>query len=284
MMILAAQDIRLRAITTVSGNVALPLVNNNVLRLLSYFNKKDIPVFPGAFRPLLEPPRDASGVHGSNGLGDIALPESSLSLEETAAPQGLYRTVTDHKPCSVLALGPLTNLACAFVLYPRLPEALEHLYIMGGALDKGNITRYAEFNIAADPEAAEIVFQSGVPITLLPWDVCLANIFTDRHLKELHLHASRAGDLFLKINQAPLGYFEKIMGSRSLAMADELAAGCCIDPVMITRSLKTNLHVELAGTLMRGATVTSAGGNITVVTEIDRSRFIDTLANINTLP
>ena len=283
MMALAGDNVEVIGVSTVSGNVSLDQVSMNVLRLLSFLGYGHIPVYAGAHRPLVEPARDASGVHGSNGLGDVALPPAGRKLETVSAPEGLYRAVREHPGTAVVALGPLTNIACTIVLHPDFHECIDRLYIMGGAVDRGNVTRYAEFNIAADPEAAEIVFTSGIPVTLLPWDTCLKNIFSEKDLLSLGLEISRAGSLFLEINKAPLKYFEAMTGSRALAMADELAMACCIEPSAVTGTMQSDIRVELSGTVMRGATVTTAGSNVSIVTEIDREKFVTALSRINRL-
>lgn len=283
MMALADKNTNVLGLSTVAGNVPLKQVTTNVLQLLSYFGRQDIPVYPGAYKPLVEPARDASGVHGSNGLGGVSLPPAKRAAEDTRAPEGLYTLARKHPGCSIAALGPLTNLACALVLYPDLPDLVEHLYIMGGAIDRGNVTRYAEFNIAADPEAAETVFTSGIPFTLLPWDVCLANIFTEEELLSLGLEGSKAGKFFLDTAQAPLNFFQALSGRRAMAMADELAMACCLSPGVITGRMRTDIHVELGKNALRGATVTMAGSSVTVVTTVNREKFIDSLSAINGL-
>jgi len=283
MMAFADENTRVIGLSTVAGNVSLEQVTVNNVKLLSYFNRDDIPVYPGAHRPLIEPVRDASGIHGLNGLGGVELPQPKKSAEVQRAPEGLYTQARKNPGCTIAALGPLTNLACAFVLYPDLTDLVGNLVIMGGALDRGNVTRYAEFNAAADPEAAEIVLNAGVPVTLIPWDVCFANIFTEAELMELGLESSKAGKLFLDINAAPLAYFGKFTGRRMLAMADEIAMACCLDPQVVTGNFGSDIHLELSRTTMRGATVTSAGSSVTVVTQIDRKRFIDSLSRIKNL-
>lgn len=283
MMALADARSEIMGLSTVNGNVSLQQVNSNVLRLLAYLGYENVPVYSGAHRPLIESPRSASMVHGTNGFGGVTLPEAGKTAESLRAPEGLYTLAREYSGCTVAALGPLTNLAITLALYPDFKDHVSRMVIMGGAIDRGNVTRYAEFNIAADPEAAEIVFNAGIPITMLPWDVCLTNIFSEEEVLSFGLGESRAGRLFLDINTAPFDYFEKITGRRAIAMADEIAMACCLNPGIITQSITSDIHVELAANLMRGATVTCAGSAVRIVTEIDREGCIEALLKIKEL-
>jgi len=180
------RDIDVLGITTVAGNTNINNVTENVLRILNFMGRNDIPVFKGAYVPLLnrnEPIKPAK-IHGDNGIGDVVLPPSPKTYEEIPAPYAIYKLAKENAPVILLALGPLTNIAMAFDLYPDLKNYVSQIVAMGGAINTGNVTRFAEFNFFFDPEAAEVVLRLGIPIHLAPWDPILATPITESELKE----------------------------------------------------------------------------------------------------
>lgn len=166
-------EIELLAITCVDGNTTLPNVVTNTLRILDAVDAPAIPVAAGATRPLIEEPEplDAS-IHGSDGLADIDLPPSSRVLEPVHAVELLRRELlAAEEPVTVVPIGPLTNIALLLRMYPEVAPRIERILFMGGSAWRGNMTATAEFNISHDPEAAHIVVNSGVPLTMYGLDV-----------------------------------------------------------------------------------------------------------------
>lgn len=164
----------LRLVTTVGGNVPADHTARNACLIRQIARRSDVPVHPGARRPLYAAPAHASDFHGESGLGDLCPPESAGDLAAEPAAQAIIRTVMAEAPGAVrLAVtGPLTNLALALRLEPRLAERLGPVCVMGGARSEGgNITASAEFNIYADPHAAQIVLEAGLQPVFVGLDV-----------------------------------------------------------------------------------------------------------------
>ena len=159
----ASPAIDLVAVTTVAGNVNVELATANTLRVLDWLGAARVPVHRGASRPLTRTHRDASYFHGTSGLGAADLPASRRDVGPDRGPAAIIRLARGRpREITLVCLGPLTNLAIALNVEPRLPEMLRSLVLMGGAYRvPGNVTPFAEFNVFADPEAAAQVFATG---------------------------------------------------------------------------------------------------------------------------
>ncbi|WP_427018277.1 nucleoside hydrolase [Pseudarthrobacter sp. P1] len=165
-------DVDVRAISCVSGNVGLDSVVENTLKILDVVDAPDIPVAGGAIRPLVEEPRSAAYVHGEDGLGNVNLPASSRRALPVHAVEMMRQVLTDSpEPITLVALAPLTNVALLLRTYPECAQKISRILFMGGSASVGNATAVAEFNIWHDPEAAHIVINSGVPLTMYGLDV-----------------------------------------------------------------------------------------------------------------
>jgi purine nucleosidase/pyrimidine-specific ribonucleoside hydrolase len=170
----ASRALDIVGIVTVAGNIGLSRVTANALKLLACLGRGDVPVIAGRARPLKREPLTAQDIHGEDGLGGVVLaqPErQALTLDATAWMEDELTRRPEHS-LRILALGPLTNLASLIESRPAAARRLAGIVAMGGAVrERGNVTPFAEFNIAADPEAADIVLRSGIPVTLVPLDV-----------------------------------------------------------------------------------------------------------------
>ena len=165
-------DLEIRGITTVAGNVDLGKTTANALRVRDYVGMRNVPVVAGSPGPLLRPVLDARDVHGDSGLGAASLPASSSGPADGHAVDFLAAAIAaEPGEVTLIAVGPLTNLALAVRRYPRLVTQVRDFVIMGGSACQGNVTPAAEFNIAADPEAAAIVFGAGWTVTMVGLDV-----------------------------------------------------------------------------------------------------------------
>lgn len=289
MMVIAAPDAELVGVTTVAGNVGVDQVTENVNRLLAYFDRPEVPVYAGAHRSLLYTEVRASSIHGENGLGNIELPRrekpapGSAESPELNATVGLRRLLKAHPGATVVALGPLTNLALAFNLYPELIEKIGRLVVMGGAIAEGNVTRFAEFNFYADPEAVQCVLNRGVEIELLPWDTCLLHSFTPKDIDDFGVTAGRAKDLFDRLEGHIFEQARKMFGTPLVMHADPFAMACALDPSVVSRRLVTGLTMELNNTTLRGASVRSEGTNVTAYMDLDMERYGEILRRIGEL-
>lgn len=170
----ASPELEVRAVTTVAGNVPVPLTTRNALRIRALAGADRVPVYRGCPRPMVNELVTAEYVHGATGLDGPDLPEPTSAEEARNAVEFLIAELlaAPDRSMTICLLGPMTNLATAMVIEPGIAGKIEEIVIMGGSLHEGgNITPAAEFNVFVDPHAAHVVFASGVPITLLPLDV-----------------------------------------------------------------------------------------------------------------
>ena len=176
----------LLGITTVAGNVPLALTQYNARRIAQLAQRWDVPVYAGCPRPLLRAPITAEHVHGQTGLDGAVLPEPTQPLQTQHAVAFLIdQCQAAQAPITLATLGPLTNLAVALIQAPEIAKNIDQVVTMGGALGRGNVTPNAEFNIYADPHAARVVVEAGLPFTLIPLDVTHQVITTPERLTAL---------------------------------------------------------------------------------------------------
>ena len=169
---LARPELRVLAVTTVGGNADVRHCTENALRLLHAYGRDDIPVAEGAAAPLVGAVVRATEVHGEGGIGTTQLPPATATAHPDGAVELIARLLRESpEPVAIAPIGPLTNIALLLRVYPELAARIAHLSIMGGSIGEGNATVSAEFNIYADPEAADIVFRSGLPLTMMGLDV-----------------------------------------------------------------------------------------------------------------
>ena len=179
-------EVNLIGVTCVDGNTNLNQVVINTLKVLDAAEAKEIPVAAGAARPLIDEPRYAEHVHGADGLADLGTPESTRVVDKRPAVELLRDLIEQSKdPVTLIPLAPLTNIALFLRSFPETAKKLERIVLMGGSAGAGNATATAEFNIWHDPEAAAIVFNSGIPITMYGLDVFMDLRMNESHAKEL---------------------------------------------------------------------------------------------------
>ena len=158
---------------TVAGNQTLDKVTNNILKVEDYLGI-DIPVYKGLNRPLVKEPQPQPAAHGESGMDGPILPEPQRKVEELSGVDYYRKVLSGNQKVTIVALAPLTNLGYVLKEDPSLADNIEQIVLMGGALNGGNINKYAEFNIWHDPEAAKIVFDSGIKVVMAPLEVCYA--------------------------------------------------------------------------------------------------------------
>ena len=232
---LNSPELKVEALTPVAGNVPLSLTLPNALRLLEIAGRKDIPVAAGADRPLVRRLITATYAHGENGLAGIPFPEPTTKPVAETAVQLIRRLVhaSPHE-ISIIAIGPLTNIATAFREDPELPRLVPNLTIMGGSLSGGNISPAAEFNIYVDPEAAHIVFHSGVPLTMVGLDVTRRAMLREQDIQRLEASSKPEGRAAGKIARASMNHVRQTSATGGPAMHDSLAVGTFINPSVVT--------------------------------------------------
>ena len=180
-------ELELLAVTTVAGNVPLALTEQNARRVLELAGRTDIPVHAGCRRPIMRVLETAEYVHGETGLDGCGLPPASMPLAESHAVDAII-DILRHEPKGSVTLcptGPLTNIAMAMVKEPEILARAREVVLMGGAIDLGNVTASAEFNIYVDPHAASVVFDFGLPVTMFGLDVTHKVVVTDERLKAI---------------------------------------------------------------------------------------------------
>lgn len=244
------------AVGSVHGNVPAPLGAANALRVLDVAGVNDVPVTVGANRPMAQPLRTAEAVHGDDGLGNISAPASEQALRPGSAAQQIV-DFAQARPggCTLVAVGPLTNLGMALLLEPELPTLIPEVVIMGGAVQlPGNITPFAEANVWHDPEATALVTEAPWQVTFATLDATMQTVLSPDHLAALENSDTRAGRFVWSILQHYLGFYESTLGVRSCPLHDPLAVALALYPDLATyRTLPT--RVELRGAQTRGAMV-----------------------------
>lgn len=208
------EELNVRAITTVAGNVRLDKTSRNARLAREWAGREEVPVYAGAPTPLVRTPIYAENIHGEEGLPGVAVHEPKKGLEQGSAVQYLIDTLSAAEPHSITVamLGPQTNLALALIQAPQIVTGIREVVVMGGAhFNGGNITPVAEFNLYADPQAAEVVLRSGVKLTYLPLDVTHKVLTSEARLKQIrgvNNHASTlVGDILDAYVKADMAHY-----------------------------------------------------------------------------
>ncbi|MDC0229412.1 nucleoside hydrolase [Deltaproteobacteria bacterium] len=271
--------------TTVGGNAEVAQTSRNTLKIWEIAGTK-IPVASGAESPLLSSLNTAPLVHGDDGLGNTFLPAPKESVsEESAEEMILHLSHQQAGELTLLTTAPLTNLAVALMHDPMLAGRIRDLVCMGGAIFTGNVSAVAEANIYNDPEAARIVFRSGIETIMIGLDVTHKVYWEESDLQPLEDASNERADFLLQIIRFISGAYEKLTGWRRCVLHDPLAAAVCLYPDLV-KTEKCHVDVELRGELTRGMTVvdrrdrTPLGKeNINVALEVDAERFKTMLMN-----
>ena len=285
MLALASPEVSVKGISCVAGNTGIDNVVNNVCGLLNFLGRDDIPVYRGCSAALTGGSLRADEVHGSGGLGGVDLPAGGKTAERLGAAAGL-RLAAETSPDMVLVtLGPLTNAAVALNLYPELATLIGGSVVMGGALGRGNVTEYAEFNFACDPEAVYFFLNTGIETRILSWDAVIDMTFTEEEYNELGMAGTPSGDLFIDIQRFYMDYKEKVYGKRIITFPDPLAMACVINPGLAVSVRNTALDIVLNhDDKRRGASVAGTAGSVgkthEVITGCSREGFTSMIKRI----
>lgn len=255
-MALGWEDVEVEAITVVSGNVNLDQATRNALYVTELCGK-DIPVYKGAAKPLLRPTAHAEWFHGRDGLGDMNYPTAKRQHEEKHAVDAIIDTLRANPGIEVVTLGPLTNVAMAISKAPDIVANVSRCVVMGGAACTiGNVTPAAEYNIWCDPEAAEIVFRSGMPIEMVGWELAReeANIMPEE-MNMIRQFETELAAFTLDSNRRALQANLEQSGDEGLGLCDPVAMAVALDPTVCTKFSKHYVAVETAGVYTRGMTI-----------------------------
>ncbi|SFD37248.1 ribonucleoside hydrolase RihC [Clostridium uliginosum] len=268
------EELDVKLITTVAGNVGLNKVTYNTLCLLKYFGKENIPVAMGADRPLIREYEDASSVHGKSGMEgfDFEKP-TQTAIKENAVDAMRSAIMESEEPITLVPIAPLTNIALLLKTYPEVKNNIKEIVLMGGSASRGNKGVMSEYNIGVDPEAAHIVFHSGVKLTMVGLDVGLKALVLpedSEHIKGMNKTGKMAYCLFKKYRG---GSF-----NTGLKMYDSTAIAYLLKPELF-EAVETYLDVELHGSMTHGCTLVDLKGylgkanNATVCLDINGDEF-----------
>jgi len=277
--------IDIRAVTTVAGNQTVEKTTLNALKILTFLGLK-VPIAKGAAKPLFRDLIIAPEVHGETGLDGPALPEPAFEAEGISAVELMAKTLrgSDEKITLILT-GSLTNVASLLITYPELKHKIERISLMGGAANGGNWTPSAEFNILVDPEAADIVFSSGIPLIMAGLDVTHKAIITREDTERFRAIGSPIAvltaellDFFIKFHEE---HFPQFGGS---PLHDPCAVAVLTHPELFT-TRECHVSIDTEGELTTGCTLVdrrvnpSEKPNATVLFDINRDGFADLIAD-----
>lgn len=273
-ILLSDPSLDVKLIASVSGNVGIEHTTNNALKLLTFFNK-DIPVAKGAAMPLMRGNIFATNAHGKSGMGGFEFPEPNLELllKENAVMSEYHTIMALEEKVTILTIGPLTNIALLISTFPEVKEKIEEIIMMGGSTERGNIGVYSEFNVNVDPEAAKIVFRSGIPITMLGLDIGRKARLTPGDLDELD-NCGKAGKMISSLFRS----YDGGNIEEGVKMYDPSAAMYLLEPELF-KVKEAYVDVEICSPLTSGATVVDFDGvlnkekNTTVCIDVNVDKF-----------
>jgi len=281
-LVLGTDDLDLVGVVSVGGNVSLSQATDNIGRCLTYLRPEGMPEVGRGLDQTDGVLKDATNIFGADGLGNTKLelpadwvPGDGLKLYERLAKQHTGRL-------AVVAIGPLTNLARLIQTQPDVLTSAERIIVMGGAVFcPGNITPHAEFNIYRDPEAAAVVFSSGLPVTLVPLDVTTQVAMDELHLAHLSASNTRSGQMLARMIEYPMTQGVDVPAGRFL-VHDALAVGILLWPKLFLQS-QMGLNVVLDGP-QRGRTLPAVGkkaiGKASVVLSVQAADFLEKMLEL----
>lgn len=282
MLAVGSKRFDIKAITTSAGNQTQQKTLTNALKLKTLLNI-DVPIYKGSDKPLFRELIIADYVHGEFGMDGPTLPEPTLTHEPESAIEAMARILTESpEKITLVPTGPLTNIATFLLAYPQLKSKIERISLMGGGAFRGNMTPTAEFNIYVDPEAAAVVFQSGVPITMCGLDVTHKALVFQEDIERFRAIGNRTGTVVAELMDFFSIFYrrERPELNGGAALHDPCAIAWLIDP-SIFQSKPCFVDVEVTGKLTTGTTVVDffdvlkQQPNVEFVYDIDRVKYLD---------
>jgi purine nucleosidase len=261
MFALNSPELDVRAITVVPGNVTASQGLENALRMVSLANRCDIPIAAGAQHPLFQKLITAEFWHGKNGLANVELPASKCKADSRFGPDLIIQLVhaAPHE-ITLVPVGPLTNIALAVEKDPSIVPLVKEVILMGGSISGGNVNAAAEANIYNDPEAAQVVFQAGWPLTMVGLDVGDKTLFSQKYLDQLGQTHGPANDFIYAVAKFLIGLAAQF-DSPGTPMYDPLAVGVAVDASLV-KAPAMHVNVETRGEFTRGETVANRRGYV----------------------
>ncbi|CNC01180.1 putative hydrolase [Yersinia frederiksenii] len=281
---LASPELKVEAVTTCAGNQTPDKTLRNALRILTLLERQDIPVAGGALQPLLRELIIADNVHGESGLDGPSLPDPDFAPQAENAVELMARVLrASPHPVTIVATGPLTNVALLLAGHGALMAKIERIVIMGGAVMLGNWTPAAEFNIFVDPEAAERVFKSGIPLTMAGLDVTHQAQVMDEDIDRIRQLNNPVADVVAGLLDFFMLYHrQERWGFQGAPLHDPCTIAWLLAPELFT-SIERWVGIETRGEYTQGMTVvdyyqlTGNKPNANVLMGINRQGFIDLL-------
>jgi pyrimidine-specific ribonucleoside hydrolase len=282
LLALASPELDLLGVTTVAGNQSLEKTTANAIRVLELVGRGEVPVAPGAERPLVRELVVADWVHGETGLDGPALAQPVAAPRDVHAADliaGLLQS--SREPVTLVPTGPLTNIALFLARHPDAADRIERIVLMGGAIAEGNVTPAAEFNIWADPEAAERVFASGLDVTMIGLDVTHRALFLPAHAERLR-GAGETGAFVAELADFFHRFHRETYGFPGSPIHDAVAVAHVARPGLVT-VVERHVAIETESELCRGRTVvdlwrrTGKPPNARVGVDIDADAFLELL-------
>lgn len=277
--------IDIEAITVVAGNVPLEQGVQNALYTLNLCDKS-VPVYAGAAKPLVRELSTADHVHGKDGMSDIGLPLSGfIPKPEHAVSMIIEKIKYFPNQITLVCLGPLTNIATAISMDSSIVSLVKECVVMGGVgIGRGNVTPISEYNFWADPEAAKIVFESGIPIKMVGWDISRKfAVFNNKEVKKLKRIGTELSDFCVNIQATLIDYVKKVTHLEGFDLPDPIAMAIAIDKTVGTKTKKAFVSVLVNDDYSRGQSVVDFVGatgnpaNAEVVLEADSKKFRELL-------
>lgn len=278
----SSDKLDIKALTTVAGNIPVEKTTRNALDLIGLIDK-DTKVAKGAERPLIRTLETAEWVHGKTGLGNLVLQKNNAEVYNKKAWDTIYEEAQNcDGKLQLICLGPLTNIAITLTIYPDIRDKIEKITLMGGSSYLGNTTPSAEFNIYADAEAADIVFKSGIPITMVSLDATNKSIVYENEISEICSIESSISNAVKELLEFNAKFRKSSEGLDGAIIHDALAVAAVIEPDIIEKE-SYYVAIETTGKLTYGRTVvdinrvTNEKPNAEVSLGLDRNRFIGIL-------
>ena len=285
LLALASPELEVLGITAVAGNVPLALTQVNARKICELAGRADVKVYSGAIRPMVRNLVTAENVHGKTGLDGPVLPEPGMALQDQHAVEFIIETLMsrDAGTVTLCTLGPLTNVGLALVREPRIASRIARIVAMGGGFfEGGNVTPTAEFNIYVDPHAARLVFEAGIPITLIPLDCTHQALTTAARTAKFRSMPNRTGPAVA----AMLEFFERFdeakYGTDGGPLHDPCVIAWLLKPELF-QGRQTNVAIECESPLTMGMTVidwwrvSGRVPNATVIRSVKAQDFFDLL-------
>jgi inosine-uridine nucleoside N-ribohydrolase len=255
----ASPAIELVAITTVAGNQTLDKTTLNARRVCSVAGISDVPIAAGCDRPLAREPVVAADIHGTSGLDGMEWDEPTVPLDPRHGADLIVEAASADDPLTIVAVGPLTNVATALRRSPGIAARVERISIMGGAIGLGNVTPSAEFNIHFDPEAADEVFRAGIPITLVPLEVTHRALATESVIARIAALDSPVARMSVALMRFFAETYLRVFGFEAPAVHDPCAVAAVIDPAIVP-ARAMNVAIDTVSSMSLGRTACDVYG------------------------